>query len=75
MIIMIMQYWFFEVFELIGSKTFGISIWNYRGTLKALVVSIITISLILLCSELVKNVSNKNEKIKYISKLFGFSLH
>ena len=74
MIIMIMQYWFFEVFELIGSKTFGISIWNYRGTLKALVVSIITISPILLCSELVKNVSNKNEKIKYISKLFGFSL-
>ena len=72
MTIVVMQYWFFRLFQVVGKNFFGISVWHSRSMLKALVVSIVTISLILTCVEMVKKVSNKNEKVLYVSKLFGF---
>ena len=71
MTIMVMQYWLFRLFDFIGEKTFGISIWHGRSTLKALVVSIITILLILVFVGEIKKVLKKNKRMLYVSELFG----
>ena len=71
MAIMVMQYWLFRLFDFVGEKTFGISVWHGRSTLKALVVSAITISLILTCTGIIKKVSKKNRMMLCVSELFG----
>ena len=71
MAIMVMQYWLFRLFDFVGEKTFGISIWHGRSTLKALVVSVITISLILVFVGEIKKVLKKNKRMLYVSELFG----
>lgn len=71
MAIMVMQYWLFRLFDFVGEKTFGISVWHGRSTLKALVVSIITILLILVFVGEIKKVLKKNKRMLYVSELLG----
>ena len=71
MAIMVMLYWLFRLFDFVGEKTFGISIWHGRSTLKALAVSIITISLILICTGKIKKVLKENKRMLYVLELLG----
>lgn len=74
MIIMASQYWFFMLYDVISMKLFNMSVWHYRNTLKALVISIITISLICLIIEMVKKIGDRNIGVKKICTWFGVNM-
>lgn len=71
LIIMSTQYCFFRVYDLISQKLFGISIWNYRSTIKALIVSIITIYFIMLSIVIFKKIFKNNNIILKLSYYIG----
>lgn len=70
LIIMAMQYWLFKFYDFVFSKFSQISVWHYRSTLKALVVSVVTMALICGFSELVKALCKKNA---FAEKLCGLT--
>ena len=64
LIIMATQYWFFTFYDILSNRLFGISIWHYRNTAKALVISITTILLICTVVEILKKIGIKNHTVK-----------
>lgn len=71
LIIMATQYWFFMLYDAISERLLNGSIRHYRNTLKALVISIITITLICSIVELLKKISVRNHMLGKISTWFG----
>lgn len=71
LIIMAAQYWFFRVYDVFSQKLFGTSAWYDRGTVKALVLTIVTIALILLFVSLYKYIFRNNEKMINAAKYIG----
>lgn len=71
LIIMATQYWFFRFFDIISQKKFDKSVWHARSTLKATIVTIITISLIITGVFIFKMVFKDNKKVLLLAKYFG----
>lgn len=71
LIIMVTQYWFFKFFDILSQKLFNVSVWQMYGTLKAIIVSIITISFILVGVSIFKKIFKNNEKILLWGKYLG----
>ena len=67
------QYWFFRLYDQAFSFITGVeeSIWHYRNTLKALIVSIVTITLICSAVELMKKAGKKLPFVDKVCCLFG----
>jgi fucose 4-O-acetylase-like acetyltransferase len=74
LIIMATQYWFFTLYDVISKRLLNGSIWHYRNTLKALVISVITITLICSIVELLKKISVRNFRLRKICTWFGISI-
>lgn len=74
LIIMATQYYFFTVYDIISKKFLEISIWHYRSTIKAFVISVITILLICIIIQLLKKISNRHVGLKKICRLFGVNV-
>ena len=74
LIIMATQYWFFTLYDVISKRLLNGSIWYYRNTLKALVISVITITLICSIVELLKKISIRNCRLWKICTWFGISI-
>ncbi len=71
LVIMAAQYWFFQAFDFIGWKVWGISLWHARNTCKAVILSIITICLILAGAALLRGISRRNQKVQRVISIFG----
>ncbi len=74
LIIMATQYWFFTLYDIISKRLLDGSIWHYRNTLKALVISIITITLICSIVEFLKKTSVRKHGLEKICTCFGISI-
>lgn len=73
MIIMASQYWFFKFSDILSYKFFDFSIWHYRNTLKAVFMTLITITIIMFVVSLLKKISKENQVIAKICSLVGIS--
>lgn len=75
LIIMATQYWFFTFYDMLSNHLLGVSIWHYRNTAKALVLSVITILLICTATEIAKRISNKNHTFRKICIWSGINMN
>jgi len=71
LIIMATQYWFFQIYDVFSQKLFDISVWNARSTLKAAVVTTVTITLIMVGVSLFKRLFKNHDKILNVAKYIG----
>lgn len=71
LIIMVTQYWFFRTYDKISMRLFQFSVWYRRGTIKALIISIITIAIIIVGVAIFKRIFKNNSKILQIAKYAG----
>ena len=72
MTIMVFQYPLFYIYNLIGNKFFGFdNIWQYRSTLKAFILCVLTILLILSGAWIVKKIFRNNKKMEKVLKYVG----
>lgn len=71
LIIMTTQYWFFKFFDILSQKIFNVSVWHTQSTLKAIIVSIITISFIMIGVSIFKKIFKNNEKVLLLAKYIG----
>lgn len=74
LIIMATQYWLFTLFDLMSGMFFEISIWKYRSTLKALVVALITMTIICFIVERLKKISKDNIALRKICIWAGINI-
>ena len=74
LIIMATQYWFFVLYDAVSERLFDVSIWHYRNTAKALVISVVTILLICSIIEVLKKISTRNLGLKKICSWFGVNM-
>lgn len=74
LIIMATQYWFFKLYDAVSHRLFGISIWHYRNSLKALAISVITIMFICIIVDFLKKISVKSICIKMVCTWFGLNI-
>ena len=70
LIIMLTQYWVFQIYDLFSIKYNNISVWHYRSTLKAFILTFITLSLILIMNYIIIRIS-KNNKLKNMFQYLG----
>lgn len=71
LIIMATQYWFFRGYDIISKKLFNISVWHTRSTIKAIVISCVTIFFIMFGVYFFKKIFEKNKVIMRLSKYIG----
>lgn len=71
LIIMASQYWLFKVFDIVSKKFLGISLWFDRGTIKAAIMTIITISSIMMFIYVYKKIFANNNKMLKFAKWLG----
>ncbi len=74
LIIMATQYWVFKLYDAASEQLFNMSVWHYRNTVKALVISVITILLICSIVELLKKISTRYLGLKKICSWFGVNM-
>lgn len=71
LIIMATQYCFFGVYDIFSQKLFGMSVWHERSTMKAIVVTIVTITFIMILVSIIKSVFKNNRKVLNLAKYIG----
>lgn len=74
LIIMATQYWFFRLYDIVSNRLFSIGIWHYRSTVKAFVISVITILLICAIIEVMKKIGAKSRGLKNLCSWFGVNM-
>ena len=71
--IMCFQYWIFYIIDYVSGCFLGISLWHYRNTLKAVVITVITISMCMVITYLFRRLSQKIPKIRPLISGVGIS--
>lgn len=71
MMIMAVQYWFFQAYNMISKPFFQYDIWHERNMLKAIIVTIITCMFISVGAYLFKCVARRNRGLQKLGKLIG----
>ncbi len=71
MIIMCSQYWVFRVCDILSKRLFGYILWFRRDTIKAVLFSAFTLTLICTLTYFYKKLSTKNKTLRIIGNIFG----
>lgn len=71
LIIMASQYWFFRAYDLVSQKLWNLSVWHGRSTIKAIIVTFITIFFIMIIVSTFKKIFKDNDKILNAAKYIG----
>lgn len=71
MIIMCSQYWVFRICDIITKRLFDYVLWFRRDTMKAVLFSIFSISVICLVTQVIKMLSKKSKAVSFVVKTFG----
>ena len=74
LIIFATQYWFFTLYDAVSKRLLNGSIWHYRNTIKAFVVTVITILLICTIAEAMKKIGNKSTGFSKLCGWFGLNI-
>lgn len=74
LIIFATQYWFFMLYDIVSERLINGSIWHYRNTAKALIVTVITILLICAIAEVLKKIGNKSAGFSKLCGWFGLNI-
>lgn len=74
LIIFATQYWFFTLYDIVSQRFVNGSIWHYRNTAKAFVVTVITILLICSIAEVLKKIGNKSAGFSKLCSWFGLNI-
>ena len=71
MIIMCSQYWVFRVCDILAKRLFNYILWFRRDTIKAVLFSAFTLTLICTLTYFYKKLASKNKTLKVIGNIFG----
>jgi len=74
LIIFATQYWFFKLYDIVSQRFINESIWHYRNTAKAFIVTVITILLICTIAEVLKKIGNKSASFSKLCTWFGLNI-
>ena len=69
--IMCFHYWIFRLFDSISNRLFYFSAWHYQSTIKALLMTAVTISLCMIIVFLVHKLNKKFPKTKFLFSCIG----